>query len=118
MLVRPEQIRPYGRRLLVVKYERPERVRSIWLSPAWRIDNSRSLWEPVAYGEEALRWFEENLPIEEWLEALRRKECILVTRPHSGVYVELDDPREHYFLLAEQVLQVVPYETVTQEGRD
>jgi hypothetical protein len=115
MQLKPEQLKPLGRRIIVRKYTRPERVGSIWLNPAWRQDNSRSLWEPIAFSEKAMEWFRENLVFAHELEAVESGECILVTAPNRGVHISvIDDPREHYFLMAEEVVKVIPFE----EGED
>lgn len=92
--------------LLVRKYEKPERVGSILLNPAWRTDNSRSLWEVVQSSPEADA--ELRTPISpDW---------IVVTPPRSGVFVDYDAlGRELYVIHAESVVRIIPW---TEEGKE
>lgn len=94
-----------GPKLLARKYEKPERIGSIIVNPAWRTDNSRSLWEVVQSSPEAddaLR-----MPLEaDW---------ILVTAPNSGVFFDHDDAgREIFLLAASSVLRIIPWTTETE----
>ena len=95
--------------VVVRKYQKPEIVRGIVTSPAWRVDNSRSLWELKEVTPEALGVLGYEEMHEGW---------ILVTAPNSGVYVQdvwttNEDGRpereEEYILLADMILRVIPW---------
>ena len=94
---------PSGRRgglLLARKYEKPEKIGSIYVNPAWKTDNSRSLWEVVRSSPEA----------DETLGTEVEEDWILVTAPNSGVLLTHDSKtREVFLLTALSVLKVVPW---------
>ena len=91
-------VEPYGYRMLVRKYKKPEKIGSIWINPAWQVDNSRALWEVVKTSKMANEWL--GLEIEpDW---------ILVTLPNRGTYSYLDDKDEIYYLDAREVVKWIP----------
>lgn len=90
------------------KYRRPERVRGIWTSPAWRVDNSRSLWEVVQSSPEANEMLQMDL----------EPGWIVVTPPRFGVFwehveVENEEGRpeleERFLLHAAGILYYIPW---------
>lgn len=86
--------------LIARKYERPDKIGSIYINPAWRQDNSRSLWEAVTSSPEA------NAALQTEIEP----DWILVTPPRSGVFLDFDEAgRELYVLHADTVLRVIPW---------
>lgn len=91
-------ITPLKTRILVKKYQRPEKIGSIFLSPAWLVDHSRALWEVVKASPKA----------EDYLGVALPPDTILVTLPNRGLHVILDEPEEHYFLFAEEVMKIIP----------
>ena len=93
-------VEPYKTRILVRKYSKPERVGSILLNPAWLVDNSRALWEVVKASKKA----------EEYLGLPLPPDTILVTLPNRGLFQNLDEKEEHYFLFAEEVVKVIAIE--------
>lgn len=103
--IKPDQLRPLRTLILVKKYTKPERIGRLYVNPAWRVDNSRALWELVKSTPAA----------EEVLGTSLDRNCIVVTRPYSGVYVkdvELpkreDGSRPQAFLIdAKAVEQVI-----------
>lgn len=98
MLPKVSDIRPLGTRMLVRKYVRPERIGSLYVPPSFDVDNSRSLWEVVKSTEKANKYLGVGL----------QEGDLLVTLPNRGVYVEVDDAAEHYFLFAEEVVKYIP----------
>lgn len=103
--LRAADIKPLKTRILVRKYKRPEKVGSIFLNPAWLVDNSRALWEVVKASAKA----------EEYLGVALPPETILVTLPSRGVHVILDEPEEHYFLFAEEVVKIINWTEEDEE---
>lgn len=100
--VKPEEIRLAGSRLLCRKYVKPEKIGMIWLNPLWRTDNSRALWELVAWSPAA----------EEALGMKLKKDYILITPPRRGYYcsdIELPDGDAAFFLEASEVIQIYPW---------
>lgn len=88
--------------LLVRKYEKPEKIGSILLNPAWRQDNSRSLWEVVQSSPEADAELRTEL----------QPDWIVVTPPRSGVFVRHNSAgQEEYVIHAGSVLRVIPWTT-------
>lgn len=86
--------------LIARKYEKPEQIGSIVVNPAWRQDNSRSLWEVHQTSPEA------NVALSTEIQP----DWILITPPRSGVFLDYDDEgRELYLLHAEMVLRVIPW---------
>ena len=67
--------------LIVTKYTKPEIIRGIWTNPAWRQDNSRSLWEVVQSSPEADATARIAL-MPGW---------IVVTPRNSGVFLDYED---------------------------
>lgn len=98
-----------GPKLLARKYVKPEQIGSIVMNPAWRTDNSRSLWEV----EESTAEANEALRVE------LEPDWILVTSPNSGVFLDYawdDGERYEVFLLAaSSVLRIIPWTTETEE---
>lgn len=91
-----ENLTPFGSRMIVKKYMKPEKVGSIYVNPAWRQDNSRALWELVKMSEGAKKYLGLDLP----------EGSILITLPNRGVYLPtLDTDAEYYFLFAEEVVK-------------
>ena len=115
-MIDPQDVRPLGHRILVRKYKKPEKIKSLWLNPVWRTDNSRALWEPIAYSEAAAE------EIREMLDSTGHKdwdltEVLLVTPPHAGVgvgnietYDEDGESTLAYFIDQRRVIQIVPWE--------
>lgn len=98
--------------ILVRKYEKPEMIRGIWTNPAWRRDNSRSLWEVIQSSPDADAMLETPLA-PDWL---------LVTPPRSGVFFDYEtreaerfdgvvavEAIERYLVHAGLVLQIIPW---------
>lgn len=114
MKLKLEELRILGRKLLVRKYERPERVGSIWLNPAWRQENNRALWELVKSSDGA----------NEFLGFELEPNSILVTPPRRGVHVSAVElpPREDgssveaFFVLAEEIVQIMPPTPEWEDG--
>ena len=97
--LKASDITPVGTRILVRKYTKPEKIGSIWLNPAWLVDNSRALWEVVKSTEKADKYTGlELLP-----------DTILITMPNRGVFADLDEKIEHYFLFAEEIIKIIPW---------
>ena len=89
-----------GAKILATKYEKPEKIGSIYVNPAWRRDNSRSLWEVV----------ESNDASNTLLGAILEPGWILVTPPNSGVYLWHDSEHCEVFLLAaSSVRSIIPW---------
>jgi len=97
-LLHAKDIKPLGTRMLVTKYKKPEKIGSLYLNPAWLVDNSRALWEVVATTPKANDYL--GLEIEPgW---------ILVTMPNRGLHSCLWDADEIYYLFAEEVVKWIP----------
>lgn len=95
-----------GPKLLATKYEKPPKIGSIFVNPAWRRDNSRSLWEVV----------ESNDASNDALGAILEAGWILVTPPNSGVYLWHDsEHREVFILAASSVRRIIPWTTETED---
>lgn len=71
-------MRPIDNCLFVRKYEKPEMIRGIYTNPAWRQDNSRSLWEVMGSTPGADEIV--GMPLEE--------DWIVITPANSGVWVD------------------------------
>ena len=108
----------YGGRIAARKYVRPEKIGSILLSPAWTVDNSRSLWEPIAYSPSAVESLLNAIGIESrpeegvlpYREAIETKQAIFVTAPHRGVCLpEVEGEGEVYLLWVTDVVKVHPF---------
>lgn len=94
-------IRPLGERILVRRYEKPEKIGSIYLPDEARKDATQSLWEIVRASPEAESALGCALPADD----------ILVTRPWRGLFI--DDT--HAFLDAREVLQVIHWQENEEE---
>ena len=115
MKLKPEQLQPLGKRILARRYKKPEKIGSLWLNPVWRTDNSRAIWEPVAFSRSAAKDLRETLD-SMGFGRLALTECLLVTPPHRGVGVEAVDMQDEdgeqtlaYFIDGDDVIQVVPW---------
>jgi co-chaperonin GroES (HSP10) len=90
--------------IIARRYEKPETWKGLYVSPAHRLDFSRSLWLVVRTSREATDWLGVEL----------EPDWIVVTPPRSGVFLDLDDETRELFLLhAKLVLRVIPW---TKEG--
>jgi co-chaperonin GroES (HSP10) len=91
-----------GAKLLVTRYERPEKIGSLFLNPAYLTDTSRSLWEVCVTTDEVT--LKLGVVLEEgW---------ILVTPPNSGVYFGRDaENREIFLLAASSIRRIIPWTT-------
>ncbi len=104
--------------LIARKYEKPAIIRGIHTNPAWRQDNSRSLWEVVQSSPEA----------DAELGVAVEPDWILVTPPNTGVfwdYAEVPDESlpltvegeartkrvEHFLVHAGFVIRIIPWTT-------
>lgn len=116
-----------GGRIAARKYSLPEKIGSIWLSPAWTRDHSRSLWEPLAWSPSALDHVCEGIGLERdpnepkalpYREALETGQAVLVTQPNRGAVlpVEIEGEREVFLLWASDVERVHPF--ILEEGED
>ena len=94
--------------IIARKYEKPPKIGSIWLNPAWRVDNSRSLWEVIQSSPEADAHLKTDL----------QPGWILITPKNSGVFIEHEiftredgrpDVREIFLLYAPLVLRIIPW---------
>ena len=103
-----------GPKLLARKYTKPEQIKGIWTNPAWRVDNSRSLWEVVESTPDA----------NEVLGVDLEPDWILVTSPNSGVFLHHDSEEddegrtslvEVFLLAASSVLRVIPWTTDSED---
>ena len=94
--------------VLVRKYVKPEKIGSIFLNPAWRVDNSRSLWEVVETTEKAT----ESLNYE--LEPA----WILITPRNAGTVIDRREDSDGFYevflLWAKSIVKVIPW-TSTEE---
>lgn len=110
----------FGGRILARKYRKVEKIGSIWVNPAWQTDNSRSLWEPIAYSANAIDYLCDGIGIERdpnepkalpYREALETRQAILVTAPHSGALmpVDLEGEDEVFLLWAKDVVRIHPW---------
>ena len=92
----PDEIEPYGSRLLVKKYTKPDKIGSIYVNPAWKQDNSRALWELVKMSPGAEKYLGLKMPVG----------SIIITLPNRGVHFPtLGEDFEYYFLFAEEVVK-------------
>lgn len=109
------KFRPIHELLVVTKYTKPALIRGLWTNPAWRQDNSRSLWEVVQSSPEADAAARINL-MPGW---------ILVTQRNSGVFLDYEervreedgrpDRRERFLLHAGSILRIIPWTTKEEE---
>jgi len=97
--LKASQITPYKTRILVKKYTKPKKIGSILINPAWRVDNSRALWEVVKAGKAAEEYLGLELP----------PNTILITLPNRGSFAPLDEKIEHYFLFAEEIVKIISW---------
>lgn len=103
-----DDVTPRHNLLVVKKYERPEKIGSIYLSPAWRTDQSRALWELVKVG---LCRRDPECGCPKCYFGMRLKPpCILVTMPNRGYHFHTEDGVEFYFLAVAEISQIHPYE--------
>lgn len=103
--------------LIARKYEKPALIRGIWTNPAWRQDNSRSLWEIVQSSPETDAQARIAL-LPGW---------IVVTPRNSGVFLDYEDVirdedgrpdrRERYLLHAGLILRIIPWTSKGEEMR-
>ena len=89
--------------VLVRKYVKPEKIGLIYLNPAWRTDNSRSLWELVETTPKATEFLGYEL-LKDW---------ILISPPRAGAWLEdrRDDngAYEVFLLWAHSIHKVIPW---------
>jgi hypothetical protein len=108
-----------GGRIAARKYVKPEKIGSLYVNPAWAVDNSRSLWEPLAFSARAIDFLMDGIGLERdanddralpYREALETLQCVLVTPPDRGALMpEVAGEREVFVLWADEVLRVHPY---------
>ena len=108
-----------GGRIAARKYQRRERFGSLYLPPAYNVDNSRSLWEPLAFSARAINFLCEGIGLERdpndpkalpYRQALESLQCVLVTPPNRGaVLPEVEGEREVFVFWADDVVRVHPY---------
>lgn len=108
----------YGGRILCRKYRKPEKIGSLWVNPAWTTDNSRSLWEPIAFSPSAIDYLCDGIGIERdpndpkalpYREALTTCQSVLVTKLHTGVLMPVDLEGEVFLLWANEVVKIHPW---------
>ena len=112
-----------GGRIAARKYVKPEKIGSLYVPPAYDVDNSRSLWEPLAFSRRAIDFLCEGIGLERdpndpkalpYREALETLQCVLVTAPNRGaVLPEVAGEREVFVFWADDVVRVHPW---TVEG--
>ena len=94
--------------ILARKYVKPPKIGSIWLGPAWRVDNSRSLWEVVETTPKAT----EKLGYE------LEPGWILVTPRNSGTVIERRKDEDGFYdvflLWSHLLLKVIPWTTESE----
>jgi hypothetical protein len=100
-MLEPSAIRPLRDLVLVRRYERPERIGSIWVPDEARFDPTLSLWEVERAGPRASALLGHEL----------ERDDIVATRPRVGAtFIEQlvpgFDPR-YALLSAQHILQVV-----------
>jgi co-chaperonin GroES (HSP10) len=83
----------------VRKYTKPEKIGSIYVNPAWQVDNSRSLWEVI-----------EEIRLETFGITLQ-PDWIVVTAPNRGTYMDKVDGVEIYALSKAEIVKVIPWTT-------
>jgi hypothetical protein len=113
-----------GGRIAARKYVRNAQYGSLYLPPAYNVDNSRSLWEPIAFSARAIDFLCDGIGLERdpndknalpYREALRTLQCVLVTPPDRGaVLPDCAGEREVFVLWADEVIRVHPY-AIAQE---
>jgi len=95
--------------VLVRKYVKPEKIGSIFVGPAWRVDNSRSLWEVVETTPKATKRLGYELE-EGW---------ILITPPNAGVVIDRREDDEGFFevflIWAHLIAKVIPWTTKEED---
>ena len=91
--------------VLVRKYVKPRIIRGIHVAPAWRVDNSRSLWEVVETTPKATAYLGYELEAD-W---------IVITAPNAGTVIDRREDEEGFFevflLWAHTIVKVVPWAT-------
>jgi hypothetical protein len=108
MQLTSDDIEPLGTRMLVRKYRKPEKIGSIYINPAWAVDNSRALWEVVKAGKCRCTKKRPNHCAECYLGMEIEEGTIVVTLPNRGVYACLWDEDEIFYLFAEEVMKWIP----------
>jgi len=94
--------------VLVRKYVKPSLIRGIHVAPAWRVDNSRSLWEVV-----------ETTPLAtERLGYELKKDWIVITPRNYGTIIDRGEDEDGFFeiflLKVGWIVKVIPW-TSTEE---
>lgn len=95
-------IRPLGERILVRRYEKPEKIGSIILPDEVRADNTMSLWEVV----------EASAKAKELLGVDLEEDDILQTRPWRGTFLnelEPGDGPRYAFINASEVINIIKW---------
>lgn len=108
-----------GGRIAARKYVRNATFGSLYLPPAYNVDNSRSLWEPIAFSSRAIDFLCDGIGLERdandpkalpYREALETKQCVLVTAPNRGALMpDCEGEREVFLLWADEVIRVHPF---------
>ena len=95
--------------VLVRKYVKPRMIRGIHVAPAWRVDNSRSLWEVVETTEKATKRRGYEL----------EKNWIVITPPNAGTVIDRREDEEGFFevflLWDHMIVKVIPWTTEAED---
>lgn len=106
--MKPRWLHPF---VLVRKYIKPKIIRGIHVAPAWRVDNSRSLWEVVETTSKATKALGYELE-EGW---------ILVTPRNSGTVIDRREDEEGFFevflIWSKWILKVIPWTSKAEDVR-
>jgi len=91
--------------VLVRKYVKPKIIRGIHVAPAWRVDNSRSLWEVVETTPKATAYLGYEL----------QKDWIVITPPNQGTVIDRREDEDGFFevflLWPWSIVKVIPWTT-------
>ena len=97
--------------VLVRKYVKPKLIRGIHVAPAWRVDNSRSLWEVVETTPKATVALGYEL----------EPKWILITPRNAGTIIERREDSEGFFevflLWSHTIVKVIPWTTKEKDVR-
>ncbi len=97
--------------VLVRKYVKPAKIKSIWVGPAWRVDHSRSLWEVVETTPKATAQLRYTL----------EKDWIVITPPNAGTVIDRREDEDGFYevflIWAHTILKVIPWTTKEEEVR-
>ena len=95
--------------VLVRKYVKPALIRGIHVAPAWRVDNSRSLWEVVETTPKATALLGYEL----------EPKWIVITPRNAGTVIDRREDEEGfyevYLLWSKTILKVIPWTTKEED---